>query len=123
MTLERIQVVIPQSTKRREPSVELLQRLCPDAINAPLRVDSGFDKPGVAQHAQVLRDGGLRESKTSLQIADGKLISNEEGENCSPGGFGKHVEGELHIQIRVCTYIPVEESLRSLRSLPCIIGG
>ena len=106
--LERIHVVIPQSTKRLEPSVELLQRLCPDAIDAPLCIDRGFDKAGVAQHAQVLRDGGLRESKTALKIADGELISDEERENRSPGGFGKHVEGELHERIYGPTYIPVK---------------
>ena len=52
----------PEAPERREPGVDLHERLGPDPVDAPLRVDARLDEAGLAQHAQVL---GHRRSAAS----------------------------------------------------------
>ena len=61
MALERIDVRRPEAPERREPGIDLHERLGPDPIDAPLCFDARLHEAGLAQHAQVLGHRGLRQ--------------------------------------------------------------
>ena len=60
MAFERIDVRRPEAPERREPGIDLHERLGPDPVEAPLCFDARLHEAGLAQHAQVLGDRGLR---------------------------------------------------------------
>ena len=66
MTFQRIDMRRPEAAKRLEPGVDFHQRLGPDAVNAALRIDPGFDEARFAQYAQMFGDSRL----TDLQQID-----------------------------------------------------
>ena len=70
MPLERIHLVGPVAAKRRKPGLDLHEGLRPDAVHATLRFHARLDEPCVAQNAQVLGDGWLRQPKARLKISD-----------------------------------------------------
>lgn len=59
MALEGIDVRGPEPPELRQPRIEFLEGFRFEAVETALRVDGGFNETGVAQHAQVLGDGGL----------------------------------------------------------------
>ena len=105
MALERIDVTGPDAAERREPGLELLQRLGPQAIETPLRVHRGFDEAGVAQHAQVLRHGRLRHAQSPLDVSDRLLGGEQQGENGAAVRLRDDGEDGLHDKdIRLMAY-------------------
>jgi hypothetical protein len=88
MALERVDVRRPQATERREPFVDLHQRLGPDAIDAPLRIHARLHEPGLAQHAQVLRHRRLRQSQRVLDVADRALRRDEQPQDRAAARLG-----------------------------------
>jgi hypothetical protein len=56
VTFESVDVVGPKASEGLEPRVDLLERLGPDAIDAPLRVHARFDEAGVSKHPEVFGD-------------------------------------------------------------------
>ena len=81
MAFERIDVGRPEAPERREPGVDLHERLGPDPIDAPLGFDARLHEAGLAQHAQVLGHRGLRHPQPALDFADGSLRRRQQAED------------------------------------------
>src|SRR5688500_17312033 len=62
-----IETTAPEHAELVEPRVDLLHRRGVDGVEAPRAVDSHGGKTAVAQHAQVLRHGRLRDSEFALR--------------------------------------------------------
>ena len=77
-------------------TVDLLQWLWPDLINASLRVDARFDESGLAQHAQVLRDRGLRHLQHLFELTDRAFRCGQEREDGAPVGLCDDAERRFH---------------------------
>lgn len=60
----------PEAPERRQPGVDLHERLGPEPIDAPLGFDARLHEAGLAQHAEVLGHGGLRHPQPALDLAD-----------------------------------------------------
>jgi hypothetical protein len=73
MAFEGVYVSGPESAELIEPGIDLLKWFGAEAVETTLGVDGGFDETGVAQHAQMLGDGGLRHAKSPLDVSDGLL--------------------------------------------------
>ena len=73
VTFEGIDVRRPEVAERSQPGIDLLERLGIQAVETALRIDRGLDEAGLAQHAQVLGDGGLRHAEAALDLAHGLL--------------------------------------------------
>src|SRR5687768_14442005 len=56
---ERLELVIPEPPERIEPFLDLLERAGVERIEPAARLSADLGEAAVAQHAQVLRDGGL----------------------------------------------------------------
>src|SRR4051812_6656805 len=78
---ERVDVGGPELTEWRQPGIHLLQWLRVQPVETALCVDRGFDETGLAQDAQVLRDGRLRHPQLTLDLADRLFGGDQEAEN------------------------------------------
>ena len=54
------------------------------------------DQAGIAQHVQVLRDGGERGVEVSGDLAGGELLIPNQAQDGAAAGTGDGVEGGLH---------------------------
>jgi hypothetical protein len=54
VAFESIYVSRPEATELSQPGIQLLKRFRFQPVETALRVYSGFNKTGVAQHTQVL---------------------------------------------------------------------
>ena len=88
MALQGIDVLRPETAEGSKPFVELHERLRSQAVEASLRFDSRLDEAGVFQHAQVLRDRRLRQSKLALDLADGTLRREQQAQDGPSIGLG-----------------------------------
>ena len=84
------------------------ERLGPDPIDAPLRVHARFHEAGLAEHAEVLGDRGLRHPKRrSISPTD----RSEDGEQAQDGPavrFRDDAEGRFHGNIYLTSHMPVK---------------
>jgi hypothetical protein len=87
--VELIESRLPRAPVRFEPVVELLQGLRPEAVDALLRDRTGFDEPGLAQHAEVLRDLGLPKAEPVHDLSDRARLPPEELDDLATIGFGE----------------------------------
>ena len=78
VAFESIDVSGPEAAEGSQPGVHLLKRFGLEAVETALRVHPGFDKTGIAQHPEVLGDGGLGHVKLTLDLAYGLLRSGQE---------------------------------------------
>ena len=85
MTLERVDVRRPVAAERREPRIDLHERLGPDPVKTSLCIHARLHEAGLAQHAQVFGDRGLRQLQLLLDIAHGLLRRRRAGSG-SRGG-------------------------------------
>ncbi len=86
----------PEAPEGGEPGVELHERFRSQSIEASLRYDAGFDESGVAQHAQMLGDGGLRQPQLALDLAHGALGREQQAEDGPSTGLGDDGERGFH---------------------------
>src|SRR5436305_11111887 len=102
--LQGIDVLGPEAPEGNEPCVELHERLRSQSIEAPLRFNSRFHEPSLSQHSQVLGDGRLRQSKLALDLANGALGREQQGQDGPSVGLrddGKRGFHDRHIAERV----------------------
>jgi len=78
MAFESIQVSGPEAPKLSQPGVNLLKWFRVQPVKTALRIDGGFDKAGIAQHAQVLGHGGLRHAKLAFDLSHRLLGRGQE---------------------------------------------
>jgi len=69
MAFESIHVSVPEPAELSQPGIQLLKGARLQAVQAALRVHRGFHETGLAQHAQMLRHGGLRHMKPALDLS------------------------------------------------------
>jgi hypothetical protein len=69
VAFERVEVTGPEPTEWGQPRIDLLQSLRVQSVEPALRVHGGLHEPGLAQHPEVLRDGGLRQVELALDLA------------------------------------------------------
>lgn len=79
VAFESIDVSGPEAAELRQPGIELLKWLGFEPVETALRVDRGFDEAGIAQHAQVFGNGGLRHAKLALDLSHGLFGRDEQG--------------------------------------------
>jgi hypothetical protein len=68
MAFERIEVRSPETPKLVEPFCDFLQRLRPDPIETPLRIDGRLNEPRVPEHPEMLRHTWLRHAKPPFDL-------------------------------------------------------
>jgi len=71
----------PVTPEGDEPCVELHEGLESQAIQAALRFNSRFHEPSLAQDAQMLGDGWLRQAKIALDFANGALGREQQAQD------------------------------------------
>jgi predicted 3-demethylubiquinone-9 3-methyltransferase (glyoxalase superfamily) len=102
--VELIESLVPRTAVRLEPLVELLEGLRAEAVDALLRYRTSFDEPGLAQHAEVLRDLGLPKAEPVHNLSDRARLPPEELDDLPAVGFRESAQGGLH-----GTYILLQE--------------
>ena len=103
MTFEGIDMGGPKAAERFQPGVELLEGFRFKTIEAALGVHGGLHETVLAEHAEVLGDGGLGHAETALDVADGLLGGHEEAEDGAAVGLGEDGKDRFHP-----LYIPKE---------------
>ncbi len=87
---------LPEAPERGQPGIDFLQGLGPEPVETPLSIDGGFDESGVAQNAEMLRDGWLRHAQAALDLSNGLLGGDEQIEDGATVRFGDDVEDRFH---------------------------
>src|SRR3989442_14562616 len=81
VALERIDTIGPERTELIQPVINLLEWLWLQAIETALCVHRGFHETGLAQHAQVLGDRGLRHPQPALDLSHRLLGQDQEAQD------------------------------------------
>ena len=68
-----VEPLVPEAAERRQPGVELQQRLRPEPVVAPLGFRPHLHQPGVLEGAQVLGHRGLGQLSSATELADWAL--------------------------------------------------
>ena len=92
VSVEPIERSAPQFSIRRQPLVDLHERLETQSVEPPLGVRADLDEPRVAKDPQVLRDGGLAEAQVVDEDADGPLAAPEQVEDVAARRLGEDSE-------------------------------
>jgi hypothetical protein len=92
MVLEAIEVCRPELAVRREPVVELFERIRPDAIQAALRVRAHLHEPRIFEDAEMLGDGRLADAEPVDELADRLFAVAEQVEDRQTARLGKDLE-------------------------------
>jgi hypothetical protein len=70
MAFELVEARFPQLLVRGEPVHEFCEWLGPEAVDAALAVGPDCHQAGIAQYAELFRNGRLAESGASYEFAD-----------------------------------------------------
>jgi hypothetical protein len=93
---QRVESLLPKSTKLLEPSVDLLQRRGFDCVESMLSFRTHAREAVFAQHAQVLRNRGLGDRKLALDHLDHRtgaaLAAREQLEDTPPDRISQYIE-------------------------------
>src|SRR2546427_5541155 len=81
VAIERIDTIGPEPTELTQPVINLLEWLWLQAIETALCVHRGFHETGLAQHAQVLGDRGLRHPQPALDLSHRLLGQDQEAQD------------------------------------------
>ena len=105
-----VEPIAPCGAVRREPLVDLAQRLGTQPVDAALRVHPHVDDAGLAQHPQVLRHRRLADAERGDKVADRPILLAQQIEDAPPVRLSEHVEHptsmpvELYSCQRICVY-------------------
>src|SRR5262245_24223308 len=106
---ERVEPLLPEAVEVVEPGVDLAERLGVDGVQAPGAVGPDGREPAVAEYAEMLRDGRLRDAELGLDDRrDGpgrQLAVGEELEDPPPHRVTEDVERVHAGKISAATYI------------------
>ena len=81
MAFERIQASGPELTKRSQPGIDLLKRLCLQPVDPALCIDLGFDETGLAQDAEVLGHRRLGHTELALDLSHRLLRRHQQAQD------------------------------------------
>jgi len=79
--VELIEALVPRASIRLQPLVELPEGLGAEAVDALLGNGMRLHEPGLAEHAEVLRDLGLAEAKPFHDLSDRAWLPPEKLDN------------------------------------------
>ena len=82
----------PELAVRRQPVVELCERLRPDAIQAALGLHARLDEPGVLEHTEMFGHGRLADAEAIDELTDGPFTVAEQIEDRQPARFRQNLE-------------------------------
>ena len=88
----------PELAKLRQPVVHFLEGFRPDPVEATLGVHRGLDEPGVAEHAEMLRDGRLRHPQLTLDLSDGLMGRSQKAQDRAAVRLGNDLEDGFHVR-------------------------
>src|SRR5687767_14261351 len=125
MPVQGIQAIQPEAAIRRDPGLDLGQRLRPQRIPASLRVLPNLDEPCLAQHPQMLGNRRLAGAEDLDQIAHGALPLAQQIEDRSSCEFRQGLERRFHastfpqsyIPVKACTQVAVSPAARQNRRM------
>jgi hypothetical protein len=101
VAFKSIDVSGPEAAELRQPSIHLPKRFWLQVVETALCVHCGLDEAGVAQHAQMLGNGGLRHTKLSLDLAYRLLGRAQEAQDRATIWFRDDFKNGFH-----AVYIP-----------------
>ena len=96
VAFEGIQVIGPEPAELLEPRIHLLKWLRFQPVKAALCVHRGFDETGLAQHAQVLRHGRLRQTKLTLDLSHRLVGGSQKAQYRAAVRLRNDVEHRFH---------------------------
>src|SRR4051794_35818359 len=96
MFAELIQPCFPHPSVRRQPVVELGERLDTQPVPAPGTVDAHGDHPGVAQHTEVFGGRRLGECERFSELAGQALTASEFVEDRPSDRLSQGIERRQH---------------------------
>jgi hypothetical protein len=96
VALQSVEAFVPQSPVRLDPGVDLAKSLRPQPVDASLGIDPDIDEAGVAEHAEVLRDGRLAHRKPIHELAHWPFAVAQQVEDAAAIRFGEELEGGDH---------------------------
>jgi hypothetical protein len=96
MAFKGIDVSGPEAAELGQPHIQLLKWFRFEPVEAALCVYRGFDETRVAQHAQVLGDGGLRHTKLTLDLSHRLLGQDQQTQDRTAVWLGNDFEGRFH---------------------------
>src|SRR5690606_21672463 len=93
---QRVEALLPQSAEAAQPLVDLAQRRRVDGVQPPGALGADGGEAVLAQHFQVLGDGGLGDAVLALDDggdrAGAQLAVGEELQDPAPDGVAEDVE-------------------------------
>jgi hypothetical protein len=92
VVFEAIEVRRPELAVRREPIVELCERLRPDAIQATLRICARLDEARVLEDAEMFGHARLAEAEAVDEFADWPFAVAEQIEERQPARLSENLE-------------------------------
>jgi hypothetical protein len=95
MAFELVETGLPQLLVRGEPVDEFCEWLGSEAVDAALTVGSDCHEAGLAQDAELFRNGGLAQSDTSDEFAHGLLALAQCVEDLPAGCGGEDLERRI----------------------------
>src|SRR4051794_40999966 len=96
VTLESVHVGGPEPAELGQPDIHLLKWFRFKAVQAALCVHGGLHETSVPQHTKVLRDGRLRHTKLTLDLANGLSGGAEKAEYGAAVRLGDDFENGFH---------------------------
>src|SRR5690606_30351932 len=93
--------------ERHEPVIHLLERRGAETVVAVLTVFANGDEPGLAEHLEVLGDGGLGDAEFTDDLRDARAVFRllvaleEHAQNVAAGAVGDHSEDVGHTPQRM----------------------
>src|SRR5215470_5669276 len=105
--------MLPKALEGTRPLVEGTNGVSIGAIEDPTAITTRMHQADIAQHTQVLRDGGLLEAQCDHDIANGALLRGEVVEDFAAAWLSDGVKGigsgggarhapRLHSHIGIC---------------------
>ena len=88
VSLQGVDVLRPEAPEGDQPGVQLHQRFRSQSIQAPLGFDARLHEPALPQHAQVLGDRGLLQSKLPLDLTHRALGREQQAQDRPSVGLG-----------------------------------
>lgn len=92
MPFERVETIGPQPPVRREPRVDLDQRLGAQLVPPTLGILADPHQTGLAQHPQMLGRAWLAQAEPLGELADHTRAVQQQIQDPPPGRLGEHVE-------------------------------
>ena len=96
VAFESVDVSGPEAAELGEPGIDLLEWSRFQPVETSLSVHRGFNKTGIAQHAQVLGDGRLRHTKLTLDLAHRLFRRDQKAQDRAAVRFGNDFEYGFH---------------------------